>query len=349
MRKVTMQTVADALNISRVSVWKVMNNQPGVSDTLRSTILATAEELGYFNTKARPSAAPIFKAGASMPTVSVVVSRPDSATFWMKIIHRIAEDLTEQGYNLLYTYLPAEYTPGYTLPLNLSNGSIDGIIVLNVYNPEMLELIASTGTPTVFLDAAPGISIDKLRGDLLLLEGRHTLRQITESLIVNGSRRIGFIGDIHYSMTNEERYAGYQNAIKSYGLTDEPEICMTRSLGITNYKKEVQEFLNSIDRMPDAFVCANDHIAKVVFDALSQKNYDVPGKLLLSGYDGDSDYFSNPKFLTTAVVDTQQLGCRLVNQLVYRVKYPDAPYEVSHILPRIHYGLSTEAKSFRKA
>ena len=42
-----MKDIADALNISRVTVSKAFNNQAGVSDTLRELILAKAKELGY--------------------------------------------------------------------------------------------------------------------------------------------------------------------------------------------------------------------------------------------------------------------------------------------------------------
>ena len=47
MRKTTMQDIADVLNISRVTVWKVLNNQSGVSDVLCNQILTKAKELGY--------------------------------------------------------------------------------------------------------------------------------------------------------------------------------------------------------------------------------------------------------------------------------------------------------------
>lgn len=179
---------------------------------------------------------------------------------------------------------------------------------------------------------------------MFLLEGIQTVRQITESIIEKGCKRIGFIGDIHYSRTNEERYLGYQDALKLHNLKQEANICLTRSLGITNYKDEVKEFLNSVVHMPDAFVCVNDHIAKVAYDYLTQNDYQVPGKILISGYDGDSDYFSDASFLTTAVVDTQQLGRRLVSQIVYRVQYKEAPYELTHILPKIQYGESTQMR-----
>ncbi|MDE6919207.1 MAG: helix-turn-helix domain-containing protein, partial [Lachnospiraceae bacterium] len=38
MEKITMKDIADALNISRVTVSKAFNNQAGVSDSLRELI-----------------------------------------------------------------------------------------------------------------------------------------------------------------------------------------------------------------------------------------------------------------------------------------------------------------------
>ena len=45
--KTTMKDIADALNISRVTVSKAFNNQMGVSDSLRELIFEKARELGY--------------------------------------------------------------------------------------------------------------------------------------------------------------------------------------------------------------------------------------------------------------------------------------------------------------
>ncbi len=45
MEKITMQDIADALNISRVTVSKAFNNQSGVSDSLRELIFEKAREL----------------------------------------------------------------------------------------------------------------------------------------------------------------------------------------------------------------------------------------------------------------------------------------------------------------
>ena len=87
-----MQDIADAVGVSRITVWKVFNNQEGVSDSLRTQIISKATELGY--AKVMPDAAES-KTGGSK-TVSVIVSRPESSHFWMNIIHRIAKEMSKQ-------------------------------------------------------------------------------------------------------------------------------------------------------------------------------------------------------------------------------------------------------------
>ena len=47
MEKITMQDIADALGISRVTVSKAFNNQAGVSDAMRELIFEKARDLGY--------------------------------------------------------------------------------------------------------------------------------------------------------------------------------------------------------------------------------------------------------------------------------------------------------------
>ena len=107
MQKVTMQNIADALGISRITVWKALTNRPGISEKLRQQVMAKAEEMGY---------APVAHAAVkpkTQHTFSIVVSRPESSAFWMQIIHHVAKELALQDINLMYTYMPTAFRPGY--------------------------------------------------------------------------------------------------------------------------------------------------------------------------------------------------------------------------------------------
>ncbi len=340
MKKVTMQTIADTLGISRVSVWKVMNSQSGVSDAMRKNILDTATRLGYYMADSVSPSYP-HSSPEDMPTISVAVSRPETSAFWMNIIHSIAKDMGDMGYNLLYTYLPSECTSSYTFPSTFNSKNINAVIVLNVYDKIMLDMLGKSNIPTIFLDWVPGMSLQHVPGDLILLEGSDTIYRITKSMIKQGCSRIGFIGDIHYALTNAERYGGFTKALRDCGLSDDVSTDLTGYMGITDYKKEISDFLSSLPSLPDAFVCSNDYIARITLDRLTAMGVRVPEDVLLSGYDGSNEFFSNKDFLTTALVDNSQLGHRLIDQARYRITYPDAPFEITHIIPEIRYGRST--------
>lgn len=331
MGKITMQDIADALGISRVTVWKVFNNHAGVSPALRERVLEKARELGYLKNNTESFSQDDEK------TVSLIVSRPDSSTFWTNIIHRMAQELSLHNVNLMYTYIPSNYTEGFTLPSILTSDVIQGAIILNVYDAKLISLINELNIPKVFLDTVPQINNRSLRGDLILLEGYGTLYQITDSVLSRGFERVGFIGDIHYAKTNLERYEGFRQCMADHNLKIDDSICLTSNIGIFSYYQELSAFLDSIPELPEAFVCASDYIAHFLQMYFSEHAERIPNGILVTGYDGSCEYSNVEGLITTANVKTSLLGKRLSVQIVYRMEHPDAPYELTFINPEIIY------------
>lgn len=337
MAKVTMQDIADALGISRVTVWKIFNNSPGVSEALKIQTFQKAAEMGYLKVSGESATKPT----EQERTVSVIVSRPESSTFWLNIIHHIAKTLTNYHINLMYTYLPSAYTEGYTLPQILKTSSVQGIVVLNVYDHKLLELINDLEVPKIFLDTVPELSSYRLNGDLVLLEGRYITKQITTSILQKGRSNIGFIGDIQYAQTNYDRYLGFLDALEENQIALNPENCYTKSIGIYTYYEELSLFLQNLPKLPEAFVCASDYIAHYLEQYFSANNIRIPQDIALSGFDGSKEYTNVADFLTTAFVDTSSLGNRLASQILYRMDNPNTMKEVIYIKPDMKFGNST--------
>lgn len=338
MKRAKIQDIADLLDISRVTVWKVFNNKEGVSEDMKRKVLECAAELNYQPSKLQ-------EAGIAIPLkkqtlVSVVVSRPETSAFWVKIIHQLAEEFSNSGIGLMYTYLPAHLTDGYVLPQSLTDGSIQGIIIMNVYDEAMLNLLNELAIPKVFLDIVTGMTTESLKGDLLLLEGRDSIKEIVTSLIKKGHERIGFIGDIQYAKTNMERYEGYVSAMYQSGKPIDPNICYTGNMTLNTYVSAIEEFMNGITQVPDAFVCVNDHAANILVQYLESHGYKVPEDVAVSGYD-DNNEFNYTKNLTTVQVNNSQIGKRLAKQLLYRIDNPDDPYEVTYVRTKVIYRNST--------
>mgnify|MGYP002688266017 FL=1 len=202
-----------------------------------------AKELGYSKFMQEPAAIP--NDPQEDKTVSLIVSRPDSSTFWTNIIHRLAQELATHNINLLYTYVPSSYTPSYSFPSALTNGTVSGAIILNVYDTKMVELINNTlNIPKVFLDTVPEVGNRALHGDLLLIEGYNTMYEITQSILERGITNIGFIGDIHYAITNKDRYIGFCHCLKDHNIPLNPAICHTDPIGIFSYHNDLSGHLH---------------------------------------------------------------------------------------------------------
>ncbi len=338
MKRAKIQDIADLLGISRVTVWKAFNNKEGISEDMKRKVLECAAEINY-----QPSI--LQEAGLSLQLkkqtlVSVVVSRPETSAFWVKIIHQLAEEFSNSGIGLMYTYLPEHISEGYVLPQALTDGSIQGIIIMNVYDEPLLQLLNKLAIPKVFLDIVAAMTMDTLNGDLLLLEGRDSIKEIVTSLIKKGHQRIGFIGDIQYAKTNMERYEGYVSAMYQFGLSVDPNICYTGSMTLKTYVKTIEEFMDGITRLPDAFVCVNDHVANILVQYLESHGHRVPEDVAVSGYD-DNNEFNYTKNLTTVQVNNSQIGKRLAKQLLYRIDNTDDPYEVTYVRTKVIYRNST--------
>ena len=329
MEKVTMKDIADALNISRVTVSKAFNNQAGVSDALRETIFDKARELGYTKLPYQAQTGSQAPAAQEERTVALVVSRPESSFFWTGIIHRMAQELSEYNINLMYVYVPSTFTRDFVLPSVLFGSTLSGIAVVNVYDPVILGMVNDLPLPKVFLDTIPTLTDRKLNGDLLLIEGYRTEAEITESLILDGHKEIGFIGDINYAQTNKERYLGYRESMDRYKLPIRPEYCCIDSMGVFSYEKEIYAYLDGLSQ------CVSDYVAHFVQQYLSDHQQKLPHPVVLTGFDSTDEYTNVSGRITTANVPTGLLGKRMALQLLFRTNHPDAPDELTFIKPSI--------------
>lgn len=330
MAKLTMQELANAAGVSRITVWKVLNDRPGVSDAMRDAVRRKAVEIGYL-----PDPTPA--AHTRERTFSVAVARPESSTFWMQIIHHIAKELALSGVNMMYTYMPTTYREGYELPASLSPDNVDALLVLNVYDAPLLHLLAESPIPKVFLDSVPAFYPAALCGDLVLLESRTRIRDITARLISSGRTRLGFIGDAAYAQTNLDRYHGFLDAHANASITPDPRLSLTGPLGLHSHYAEIARFLDSLSPLPDAIVCASDFIAHFVEQYLLDTDRSVPTGFLLTGFDNSSEYPNVAEKITTVNVETSALGKLLARKLMFRADYPAAPYETSYIATDVIY------------
>ena len=343
MKSVGINEIAQKLNISRNTVSKVMNNRGSVSDKTKNKIIETAIEMGYSKLPEeliyRRSKQSTFK------NILVIATSPDFSAFWGKIINGITEELARKEYQCFYHFLTFEQEQNFTLPELIETGNIAGIIVMNVYNVDAIKSIRSLGIPTVYYDLPLSIDAREAKADVVVVEGKKSVYDMTVQLLRQGDTKLGFIGDASYCQSIEERWRGFIEAHKALELDMYKEYCFTNEEnGHFYFGKEVEEPLKSLMRkkleLPHAFVCANDDIAYKIMSQLKSYGYRIPEDIRITGFD-DIEVLGE-KELTSVGVCISDIGVRLAEQLVWRIQYPKRSYEIIKIYGQTHYRKSSK-------
>lgn len=331
MKKVTIQDVARELNLSRNTVAKALNNSDTVSYETRYVVIEKAYEMGY--SKLSPVVLNEFKLRNKIDDTKtiVVLTRREISVFWNSIIMGISDELNKYGCKLQFNFISEQDEKNLVMPLDLQ-AEVSGIIILSVFSIEYIEQIMKQNIPVVFLDAPADLDSISQYGDIVVCEGNHSIRKITNHLISQGLKKIGFIGDITYCKTIDDRYQGYLAALTGAGYNVDTTITATYHDTHKFYKtEEVEKALSGFPYIPDAIVCANDDIALDVIRCLKSRGLSVPQDVAVTGYDNVEGMAQVEPFLTTVRVGNQRLGRRLVQQLMWRIQNPTFPKEVIYI------------------
>ncbi|MGL4799499.1 MAG: LacI family DNA-binding transcriptional regulator [Cellulosilyticaceae bacterium] len=352
MNKAGINDIANELGISRNTVSKVMNNRGTVSEKVRYKIIDTAVKLKYDKLPTElleeydEMKVALDTSKNQSKNILVIATSPDFSSFWAKMIKGITQKLVEKDYKCLYNFITFEEVDNFELPHIIETGDIAGIIVINVYNKETVKKITKVQLPTVYFDMPLDLEMADIGADIVVIEGRRSIYQITKTLIEQKDRLLGFIGDIGYCKSIQERWRGFVKAHNEIGVPIDNEYCFIGAKkGHYYFEKEVEGIVESMHKegrkLPKAFVCANDAIAYSLINELEKRGYKVPEDVRVSGFDDMESDKMGEKYLTTVGVDIQQVGERLAEQMVWRVNNPEKHFEEIKILGDIIYRQST--------
>lgn len=347
MKKITLQDIANASGVSRVTIWKAFNKPESVSDALRTKIIHTALSLGYpLNPEIiDQTPAPLLSLKGHSPHmpfhIALVVSRPETSIFWGRIITSLSEELSHTNTNLSVICLPHTTDTDYVLPGAFTDGSLHGLVIMNVYSSLLFRALNQLPLPKVFLDCIPGVHFNDINGDLVLFEGRSTTESIVRHVTEQGYKKIAFIGDISYAQTNYERYIGYCSGLEQAGIPLLPKYCLTGPIESDSYQMEINAFLDSFKEMPDMIVCASDYIAQLTTQQLVLLGYRIPDNIMVSGFD-DNFEFTHTRHITTVHVQNKNTGILLAEQILRRLSHPDTDYQIIYIRSKVVFRSSTQ-------
>jgi DNA-binding LacI/PurR family transcriptional regulator len=285
---VTLQTVADAVGVSRMTVSNAFSRPDQLSPAMRERVLATAEELGYSG----PDPAARALARGSAGAVGVVLTESLSEAFLDPVaaafFGAVAEELAPTG--LAVSLIPANTIGERSAARDLA---IDAALIYACAgDAEAVKWLHRRNLPIISVDREPeptgaSIGLDERSGGRLaaqhLIDLGHT--DIAVFTMDFSQPDPGWATDPRARLENhvaDERRQGVLEALDAAGLP-------LRVFHVKdNHDRYVvpgaAAFVTDPDR-PTAVVCFSDVMAAAISAEAQAAGLSVPGDLSVVGYD----------------------------------------------------------------
>ncbi len=327
--KTTSFDIAYRAGVSQSTVSRALRNSPLVNEETRKRIQAIAKEMHYTVDKNASN----LRSQHSDTLAVLLFEDPTSDDsqinpFFMSMIGSITRACSQYGYDLLISFQQA--SDDWHADFEDSRKA-DGIILLGYGDyldyAHRLHKLIEQGTHFVrwgpVLPSQPGITIG--------CDNHLAGREMTEHLLLQGHRRIAFLGHASEQRYPEffERYRGYCDALVQAGITLE-QVLQIDAITTEQAGFEAMNSLLDSGNAPDAVFGASDLIAIGAMRAIQSRGLRVPEDIAVVGFDNiPIANFVSPG-LTTVLQDTKQAGESLVKTLIHQINNEPA---ASQMLP----------------
>ena len=349
-KRVTMQDIANACGLSRNTVSKIFNDRGAVPEATRTLVFQKARELGYSQASAVPPGIPVPPGGPGLPAGPVSATVPISPDtsgnriallachlpteyhFCTVFVPAFAEHLSAMGYTLTVYKITPEELKARVLPAGMSLNQTAGILAIELFDREYMNMVCGLGLPTTFVDAYAGASCALLKCDFLSMENLASTGAITDQIIAMGAKRLGFVGDINHCNSFWERWVSFNIAVSRAGLVVDEGLCILDE-DIQPYTDAdwVYSRLKRFPSLPDAFICGNDLLAIRLMTALKRMGLYIPADVMVAGFDGQPQAAVVEPALTTAFIPSSEIGRCAADLLYSRIQDSRRPFRSVYI------------------
>jgi DNA-binding LacI/PurR family transcriptional regulator len=311
MGRVTLQTIADRVGVSRMTVSNAFSRPDQLSAQLRDQILAVADELGYGGPDPTARALASGTAGAVGLLLSDTVPYALTDEVAMQFISGIADELGASG--LALTLLSAAQRDGVVQARDVA---IDGALVYSC-DPDSSAVgwLMRRRLPLVFVDQSPApgipsVNVDDRLGAYAAAQHLVDLGHRTVAIVTTGYRGdFGIITnplDTTVAHAERQRLMGWLEALDKAGI--EPIVVrQPHADPQDNGYDGMQAILDSGER-PTGILCFSDAIAGGVIRALRDAGLRVPEDVSVVGFDDNPIARRMQPALTTVRQDAQGKG-----------------------------------------
>ncbi|WP_324074376.1 MAG: LacI family DNA-binding transcriptional regulator [Erythrobacter sp.] len=277
----SVRTITDLARIAGVSPGTVSRALAGkslVNTKTREKIEAIAREHGF-----RPNQMASGLRRQKTGVIGMVIPLGHDArqqisdSFFMTLLGFLADELTNEGYDLMLRRVVPEDDADW-LDRFIGSGMIDGVIVIGQSDQfERIEEVADGYRPMVVW----GNHTEGQRHCVVGTDNRLGGRLAAERLIAAGATRLAFLGDTG-PMEFAARFAGAQDVAVRLGV---PITALPTHLSPDRASAEIAGHLGRVAGSVDGIFAATDTLAALCLTELRARGLRVPEDIRLVGFD----------------------------------------------------------------
>lgn len=249
-------------------------------------------------------------------------------SFFGRIIDRLEKNCTENNASFLVRGVTTEMIDNLQIPEILSKIEFDGLFILSHISTSYIEKLLNLELPTIMIDHHQ----PTLDADTVISENYTGAFQAITYLIETGCNQIGFIGDVNFSPSYDERFLGYKRAMQHQKKLTYPDF------EITNIKEnhvELYNRLEQLEEMPDGWFCVNSGLAFILNSFLLTKGYQVPKDISIISFDNtEFNLLAQPQ-ISSIATDLDFMADSALELMKKRISYPALPYTQVAIIPTL--------------
>lgn len=310
-RPPTIVDVAAEAEVSISTVSRVMRGGHDVSEATRLRVESVVRRLGY-----RPSSIARALVSGESRVLALLVSDL-SNPFYPQLAKSVERSARDAGYAVVICNTDDDDTTAIGYLERLAQQGLDGVIYASGCGDEE-KLVSVLGDPrrVVFTNRRPSQGA----WSYVVSDNQRGARLLTEHLLNQGHRHIGFVGGPDYATNAVDRAAGFHQALRCY-----PDATALVSVG--PFEKEtglrtVSHWLDSGFPL-SAVIGVNDTVALGALEAILDRGLRVPEDIAVGGFDNIDLASSSVLRLTTVAQDIQEMGRRAVEILIGQLRSTD--------------------------
>lgn len=313
----TIFDVAKEAGVSKSTVSRVLNNEPGVKEATRVAVIRAIEKLDY-----SPS---YFAQGIRTGrTKTIAMLVPEYTNVFYNEMFRGVEDVALQyGYVVLICNTERHANSEVEYTEELLKRNVDGIIY-NTYaiREDIIQYLKdiSDKLPVVFMNRIFTRDDDV---SYVITDGYNSTRKAVRYLYERGKRNIGYVSNNKSISVTEDRYQGYLQGLRDCGLDiREDFIYQVRQQKEPDYVKlgcEAAEYFAGLGEKPDAILSVIDTLAIGCVQKFKKIGIRVPEDINVIGFDNIALSELMQPSLSTIAQPIRKLGQKAAEIIISKI------------------------------